>query len=399
MRIIGLAPNAWHGQWVNRQQLLSRLGRTHSVTYSTGAWSIWDRGSTEWRVAPTLGAMHRSDNVIVDAAPKYLLRWPRWPRYDDFIVRAQARRLLRSDRGTIPSLTMIFHPLLMPYVRHLRSDRLAFHAYDLFEATPGWTKEHDALERALLRQADLVTAVSADIAKRLENKGQREVQVLPNGVDLTVFDAARTAKQEEPKELQGIPRPRLGYIGSLHPQVDYRLATALARKRKDWQFVFIGARVDTPDDRSQREFEECRQCKNVHFIGEIHRSRVPVLAVEMDVHLMLYRLADETWIRGIYPLKLHEYLATGKPIVSADVPSVREFSNVVRIASGIDDWDLAIDEALATGGPGDAAQRRRVASENTWDARVARLEGWFNQLIVKGHDTGANALSVTVGGD
>jgi hypothetical protein len=51
-RLLALAPNSWDGQWMNRQQILSRLGAHHDVLYSTGAWSVWDR-------AARLPARHR----------------------------------------------------------------------------------------------------------------------------------------------------------------------------------------------------------------------------------------------------------------------------------------------------------------------------------------------------
>jgi glycosyltransferase involved in cell wall biosynthesis len=379
MRIVGLAPNTWRGQWLNRQQLLSRLALKHRVVYSTGAWSVWDRHQPEWRRAPLLGSFRKLDNVLVDDAPKFMLRWPKVRAYDECIVRLQARRLAAANRDESPSLTLIFHPMLFPYARHLKSDFLAFHAYDLFEGTPGWTTEDDTLERALLEQADLVTAVSEGIAERLREKVARAVEVLPNGVDLQGFETA-CAAAAVPAELARIPRPRLGYIGSLHPQIDYALVTMLARSRPDWHFVFVGDIVEIEDARARRDLGTCRKCANVHFLGGKNRHIVPAFAVNMDVNLMLYRLDDQTWIKGIYPLKLHEYLASGKPVVSADVPAVREFRDVVRIASGVDDWLAAIQDGIESGGQSTPAQRRAVAAANTWDARASRLDSLIGAL-------------------
>ena len=382
MRIIGLAPNEWHGQWVNRQQLLSRLGLRHQVLYSTGAWSVWERNTAEWRNAKARGAAQHADNVLVEMAPKYLLRWPRWPRFDQFIIRAHARRLRRlvGPEGT-PLLAAIFHPTYFPYLHHLRPDLVAYHAYDLFEATPGWTAELEALEVALLRRADIVTAVSESIATRLREKVPREIKLLPNGVDLEAFDAAGRTEASVPADLARISRPRLGWVGSLHPHVDFGLVAQLARARPDWSFVFVGASLRVKDDRAERELELCRACPNVHFLGEKHRSEVPEYVANMDVNLMLYRLSEETWIKASHPLKLHEYLAVGKPAVSSDIPSVREFEGVVRIAAGPRDWLQAIEDALASGGTGTQAERRAVAAQNSWDSRTASLDRLFAQLV------------------
>jgi len=385
MRIIGLAPNAWHGQWVNRQQLLSRLGLKHRVLYSTGAWSIWDRQSIDWRRAKPLGHLHRADNVAIEEAPKFLLRWPRFPRLDQFAIRAHARRLLRHfDRAEAPPLlTLLFHPWFFPYARFLRSDLLVYHVYDLLEAAPGWDAHQEALEVALLREADLVTAVSETIAARLREKVAREIRILPNGVDLAAFDVRGTATQTIPQDLARIPRPRLGYVGSLHFQIDYGLVAMLAQARPEWNFVFVGGSPGGTDrdERAEKELKLCRSCPNVHFLGEKHRSEVPAYVSNMDVNLMLYRLSSETWIKAIYPLKLHEYLAVGKPVVSADIPAVREFSAVVRIAAGFTAWLQAIEEALHSGGIGTETERRAVAAQNSWDARAATMDKWFTQLL------------------
>jgi glycosyltransferase involved in cell wall biosynthesis len=385
MRIIGLAPNKWHGQWVNRQQLLSRLGLKHCVLYSTGAWSVWDRDSVEWRESKPLGTVDHVDNVAIEEAPKFLLRWPKWPRFDHLVIRAHARRLRRQlDRGkTSPLVTLVFHPRFFPYAKFLKSDLLIYHAYDLFERTPNWDADLDALEVALLREADLVTTVSETIAERLREKVVREIRVLPNGVDLEAFHVAGRGTTTIPQDLGRIPRPRLGYVGSLHFEIDYGLVAMLAQARPKWSFVFVGGipkGVDR-DERGEKELEQCRKCPNVHFLGEKHRNEVPAYLSNMDVNLMLYRMSNETWIRAVYPLKLHEYLAVGKPIVSADIPSVREFSSVVRIAAGFAEWQQAIEDALDSRGAGTESERRVVAAQNTWDARVAMLEEWISHLL------------------
>ena len=68
------------------------------------------------------------------------------------------------------------------------------------------------------------------------------------------------------------------------------------------------------------------------------------------------------------------YLATGRPIVSADVPSVRPFADVVAIARGADQVERALESALSSGEPGSPTSRRQVAEANSWSVRVHQLE-------------------------
>lgn len=382
MRIVGLGPNRWHGQWVNRQQLLSRLGRKHRVVYSTGAWSIWDRLAPEFRAAPLGGCFDATDNVAVDIAPRLMLRWPKLPHYDTLVMRLHAQRLrgyFGSDSS--PLLAMMFHPLFVDYRHLLRANAITYHAYDLFEGTPGWNSSLEAMECTLLREANLVTAVSESIAARLREKVDREVRVLPNGVNLEPFERARAERTGIPEDLARIGQPRLGYVGSLHPQVDYALVARLAKARPSWHFVFVGGKGSAVDARAAAEVADCERLTNVHWLGEKHRDAVPSYIMNMDANLMVYRLADETWIKAIYPLKLHEYLAAGRPIVSADIPSVREFASVVRIASGDEDWLVAIENALERGGKGTERERLAIAASNTWDARADQLDEWLTDVM------------------
>ena len=100
MNIVALSPNAWDGQWVNRQQLLSRIGSSQRVIYSSGAFAVWDRGSDDWRASPFTGRFVRQDNVWLDRPPQWLLRWPRVGAVDRLALAAAARRWRRQlDRS------------------------------------------------------------------------------------------------------------------------------------------------------------------------------------------------------------------------------------------------------------------------------------------------------------
>ena len=79
----------------------------------------------------------------------------------------------------------------------------------------------------------------------------------------------------------------------------------------------------------------------------------------------------------IYPLKLHEYLASSRPVVGTPIRTLREFPEVVGLAEGVDGWSTAIAEALGpTATSRDAVDTRvAVARRHDWDQiayRVAR---------------------------
>lgn len=384
--LLVLAPNSWLGQWVNRQQLFSRIGITHTVLYSTGGWFTWDRNTPSWKQATWAGEFTPCDNVLVDQSPRYLMRIPRLPLLDALIEQLQVcrwkRRLRKSGKDKL--VAYVYHPKFLPYVKLINADYVVYHAYDLYQHTPGWDSTLEAAERVLLKMADLVIASSDQIAAALRGKVAREIRVLPNGADVVAFNRAIDESAIAPDDMQAIPHPRLGWVGSLHPQVDYGLIAELARRRPDWNFVLVGQVVPHADARADAERAECEILPNVYFLGSKEISEIPQYLVHMDVNLMIYRLSDTSWIKSGYPLKLHEYLAVGHPVVSADVPSVRPFAGVVHVAAGADDWQHAIQKALDDGGQGTPEQRKGVAAENSWDRRADSLNKWLTDLVNNG---------------
>ena len=76
---------------------------------------------------------------------------------------------------------------------------------------------------------------------------------------------------------------------------------------------------------------------------------------------------------SIYPLKLHEYLAAGRAIVTVAIPSLRPYSHVVRIAETADEFLQEIRPALDDHAPEAIEARVAEARENTWDQRVADI--------------------------
>jgi hypothetical protein len=203
---------------------------------------------------------------------------------------------------------------------------------------------------------------------------------LLNAADVEAVFSALSRAEPEPPDLARIARPRIGYVGSIHPQLDLGLVAELATRRPGWNFVLIGPEQSVQNLHDSSEYRRCRGLSNVHFLGEKHRSIVPAYLIHMDVNSMIYRQSPESWTQLAYPLKLHEYFASGQPIVSVDLAMIREFEQVIVFAGTVDDWERAVDAALATSDPSAVTTRRAIARGNTWDDRAALLGSWLQEL-------------------
>lgn len=380
LRIIALSPNDWFGQWVNRQQLLSRLGSKHSIIYSTGAMYVWERGTLKWNQAGWRSQIVSSDGVLVSRPGRMLLRWPRTSGWDSAVIKAHASGLRKACTGKGELVAYLCHPSFASYIDALEPDYVVYHCYDLYANQPGWNSSLEELERELLRRADLVFSPTAMLSEHLSSKVAREVRVLPNAADVTEIQQALSKNTPPPNDLATIPEPRIGYIGSIHPQLDYKLIDALADRHPEWNFVFVGDTQKSDMLRSDAALQSLSRRGNVHFLGSRHRSLIPAYLLHMSVNIMFYRLDSESWTHVAYPLKLHEYMASGKPIVSTPLPMIQEFSNVITFVQNVDSWESAIASSLLQKGDSMAAMRRNIAAQNSWEKRTSVLEGWLTEL-------------------
>jgi glycosyltransferase involved in cell wall biosynthesis len=236
--------------------------------------------------------------------------------------------------------------------------------------TPKWSSAEEANESRLLAAADLVIGSSREIAADLQRRSGKHVEFLPNGVDYDLF--ADAGRHPQPPDLAAIPRPRIGYIGKISVKFDFDLLLELSQRRPDWSFVIVGPSDELPAVDAEK-MATLRSRGNVHQFGFRPADQIARVTAALDVGLMCYRLGN-LWTQAIYPLKMHEYLACGIPVVSAPVPAVQEFAAVVRMAQTPAQWHDAIDAALADRDAAAVARRRDVARANSWNDRAMQLD-------------------------
>jgi glycosyltransferase involved in cell wall biosynthesis len=120
---------------------------------------------------------------------------------------------------------------------------------------------------------------------------------------------------------------------------------------------------------------------NVHFLGLKAVDELASYGQYLDVCLMCYELNDYT--RYIYPLKLHEYLASGRPIVASAIPAIVEHSDVVTIAHGDEQWLAGVQRALEPRSSAKTAAevRRARARQYDWDALAGHVADLINERL------------------
>jgi glycosyltransferase involved in cell wall biosynthesis len=203
----------------------------------------------------------------------------------------------------------------------------------------------------------------------MEKKGRfnSNTEFVPNGVDYRDY----TTPMPEPADLGPISHPRIGYSGNLKRMLNWPLMLELSGRHPEWSFVFVGQIA--PHTEIRGVLAELSRRSNVHMLGAKPVGALPAYAQHFDVCIMPYRRDDYT--KYIYPLKLHEYLASGRPVVGTPLPSIEAFDGAVILANSSEEWSRAITRGLspAENTPARCEARRHTASLHDWDLLVERI--------------------------
>ncbi|MFH1279168.1 MAG: glycosyltransferase [Candidatus Eisenbacteria bacterium] len=365
--VIALVPDHWGPYWQPRHYVLSLLARFFRV--------VWMEPAVDGRSYLLRRASGGESHPVPAGLSIFGAR--RWPPkiYRPAALAAWAERArLRAARRRLESLgcrrfiLYVWRPRFASALGLVDHDLACYHIDDEYVFYGRENAEEAAHgERELMKRVDQVFIHSPAL---LEKKGDvnPRTERAPNGVD---FDAYRKPR-EEPEDLAPIPRPRIGYVGWLKRQLDWPLIERLVDARKEWSFVFVGPAA--PHDEVRESVERLAARPNVRFLGGKPVDQLPAYSRHFDVGVMPYR-SDE-YTRYIYPLKLHEFLATGNPVVATRIRSLEEFSRVVLLAETPEEWIAAIEASLEGAGPG-AEERRaarlEVAREHDWGVIAGRI--------------------------
>jgi glycosyltransferase involved in cell wall biosynthesis len=358
--VIALVPDQWDSVWMPRQQILTRLAHYFDV--------VWVNPPKNWRQYWTPAApSFLEGQEFAQLAPQFTVMTPgklrprfyssdRLRRFTFSRMLADARRYLQRRGARRIVLHLWRHDFLdaLDLVPH---DISCYHIDDEYSFSTVDLPNHP-LEVELLRRADQVIVHSARL---LEKKGgiNPHTTLVPNGVDYAGF----AAPQAEPLDLASVPRPRIGYAGVIKKQLDLALLVRLAHARPDWSLVMVGPMGNVSG--KEQTLADLRALPNVHFLGTKRLDALPGYVQHMDVCLMCYEINDYT--KYIYPLKLHEYLAAGRPSVASPIEAVLDHSDVVVIARTAEEWLSGIAGSLAPSASGQAEVARRQARARLYD--------------------------------
>jgi len=363
----------WDFVWQRPQQFHSRFAKKHRVLFVEGP--LVEAGEFEphytLQVAPehpgvTVMQMHFSE-----------ADWAKGAGFIDPMRRTLVDRALKNElRGRFDQPVAWFYDP-MAVEAHLGQHGAIATVYDCMDELSQFKfapPELIARERRLLLNADVVFAGGRKMAQS-KSRFNTNVHFYGCGVDVAHFGKARVSSTQTPEDLAHLEGPVLGYFGVVDERLDYDLIANLADANLDWNVVMIGptAKIDP---------EELPRRPNLHWMGGRDYSQLPSYTKRFDVALMPFALNAAT--EYINPTKALEYMATATPIISTPVPDVvSNFASVVKISKTGDEFIQLACEQTAQVDQVAVERGLKMASENTWDAIVGKMEGHIGDVFTR----------------
>lgn len=350
------------------------------VFVNSGVWLtslLFGRGRTWFGLDPLTWKAVASRRVGEKLRVITPIQWIPFSRSSRLCGRLNAAEIsarMRRSIGTDDYVVVInnYDSEMEPIIDHIMKDASSV-IFDWSDDFVEFYREADKrtevqrLSEKYIREADLVLTVNEQLAVRARALNPNS-HVLMNATNFPVIDRLPKAIGVSPlPEWPATRGPIVGYMGWINEQrMDLNILDALTRRLTDWSFVFIGPFKFLPGNNRVREIFAR---PNVHYIPPVPYLDLPAYLKRFDVCILPFLINDHT--RGNDPIKIYDYFAFGKPVVSTRTAGIERVEQAVRIAADAGEFVRMVEEAAS----GDTQRNLRlsIAKENAWPVRVDTL--------------------------
>lgn len=377
MRICSIFPSRVPSETANSIQAmkashaLAQLGH-EVITISPGSGPLADSEDEKWMIiSRQYGLKTKFQNIYLPPFDNYLARRI-FPWRAAFRARRERPDLIYTWLIQTAVMGLVFGLPVVLELHDIPAGRFGQLWYRMFLRLGGQ-------KRQLVITTALLEVLQAEYGRNLP-----ETVVAPNGVDLDRYTGLPAPEQARTQ--LGLPdSPTAACTGHLYEGRGVELFLVLAESLPEVHFMWVGGRPG--DVQRWRAAAESRGLANVSFPGFVPNAELPLYQAAADILMMPYQQqvggsSGEAPVRFFSSMKMYEYMASNRPIISSDLPVIHE---VLDYSSAVycppDDagaWERAIRELLSSPekAAGLAANARQQVEAYTWKARAARaVEG------------------------
>lgn len=381
--IVCFGPSDWWGMNPScTTHIMQRLAKTNRILYinpvSSDLLGVHSRKGLAVRILRKLKSVlryyRRIDNNLAVVSPVFMpiqgipiIDW-----LNNVFLKFQLNAIMLFLRMKRP-LMWVENVRAADLIRDMKWRLVVYHVSDRFEEC-NYTKNKDKLrerENVVTQNSDLLICVSRKLFEH-KKKTRAIVRYLPHGVDFKKFRNAVQEKRCFP-DLADCDRPIVGYFGTLTAHNDIELLEYCAREMPTATFAFAG-QVTGGD------YEALAGMSNVVFLGKLPYKDIPALCAAFDVCILPWRI--NKWFENCNPLKLFEYMASGKPIVSVPICEVKDsYSDIVAVAETKEQFCRAIETELDNDTDRRKTLRIETARRHDWNNHILRLSSIITDAL------------------
>jgi len=228
-------------------------------------------------------------------------------------------------------------------------------------AHPNSPQDIETSEKKLMQSADFIFTDNQHLFNKCKPINNETHLIYP-GVDFKKFYPASIPKKI--CRIEKIPHPRLCFFGGIDKiRIDLDLIAYIAKTKPDWNIILLGPIINT--------CVSSIKLKNVFFLGTIAYAELAGYLQSMDVFILPYKIKPFT--KSIFPAKIYECLAIGKPIVSTPLEELLIFKNIIKIADTRPEFINCVTKALSLNNLETTQQGINLSRENSWEKRFAKI--------------------------
>ena len=220
----------------------------------------------------------------------------------------------------------------------------------------------EAGQERLIELSDLTVLIPKSLYEGLKTTYGAKIRIIPQVSWLFDSGHAESGTLSDEKEFAQIPRPRLGYLGSVERRLNLRILNQVLTSHPEWQFLHFGT-------------SKCLPLNNVHVLAWREPQRLKEVIANLDLGFLPYSCDDNKNLHCM-PLKLFDYFALGKPVVSTRILNLLEFADTIYFGDDANQLRHAIHLALEE--PPDSPlkpKRMAIACENSIETLANVLAG------------------------
>lgn len=282
---------------------------------------------------------------------------------NDKIIIFWARRLVKKHSILEPTL-LFYNPRFSCIAGKLQENLICYEVIDdqtEFTSSPSWLNEEIQF---LIAKSDVITTSSENLYKKIL-KQRKNVFLIGNGVDVEHFKKSLN-DIDLPNDLKKIKAPILGYIGAIGEWFDFELVEEILRKYPNYSIILIGWVFRN----SQKQIQNLeRKYHNFHFLGRKNYEKLPNYIRFFDICMIPFRIYSLT--KSVNPTKLYEYLATGKPIISTNLPEIEKFQDIVYVTKTKQEFVSSIKKIITN--EHNPQKSFSLAEEHDWKEKASKM--------------------------